>query len=117
MVIYQVAVIGAGAAGLAAARHLSADPQTFSYVVYEQTDQLGGTWVYTEDVGTDKLGQPVHTSMYKWLRYGAMWKFVQTDHPERTKLQPRCRAWPVGRVDESTVRAIYPQLTKCHRIT
>ncbi|XP_066288489.1 uncharacterized protein [Branchiostoma lanceolatum] len=63
-----VAVIGAGAAGLCAARHLSARPDQFVPTVYEQTDRVGGTWVYTDRVGTDEHGLPVHSSMYKNLR-------------------------------------------------
>ncbi|XP_078609486.1 uncharacterized protein LOC144880836 isoform X2 [Branchiostoma floridae x Branchiostoma japonicum] len=64
----RVAVIGAGAAGLCAARHLSARPDQFVPTVYEQTDRVGGTWVYTDRVGTDEHGLPVHSSMYKNLR-------------------------------------------------
>ncbi|XP_014275823.2 uncharacterized protein [Halyomorpha halys] len=64
----RVCVIGCGAAGLAAARHLSASPELFEVVVYEQTSQIGGTWVYTDKVGQDEYGLPIHTSMYKSLR-------------------------------------------------
>ncbi|XP_014291490.1 uncharacterized protein [Halyomorpha halys] len=64
----RVCVIGCGAAGLAAARHLSASPELFEVVVYEQTSQIGGTWVYTDKVGQDEYGLPIHTSMYKNLR-------------------------------------------------
>ena len=64
----RVAVIGAGAAGLSAARHLVADAERFSCTVFEQTGAVGGTWVYTEQVGTDDFGLPVHSSMYKSLR-------------------------------------------------
>ncbi|XP_022091406.1 flavin-containing monooxygenase FMO GS-OX-like 2 [Acanthaster planci] len=64
----KVAVIGGGAAGLCAARYLSAKPSLFQATVYEQSDQVGGTWVYRDDVGTDKYGQPIHSSMYSRLR-------------------------------------------------
>ncbi|XP_038066924.1 flavin-containing monooxygenase FMO GS-OX-like 2 isoform X4 [Patiria miniata] len=64
----RVAVIGGGAAGLCAARYLRAKPDVFQAVVYEQADQIGGTWVYTENVGKDKYGLPVHSSMYQRLR-------------------------------------------------
>ena len=61
---------GCGAAGLCAARHLaSAVPaHSLSLKVYEQSDSVGGTWVYTDNVGVDKHGLPVHSSMYKNLR-------------------------------------------------
>lgn len=65
----RVAVVGAGAAGLCAARHLLSCPELVSrVVVLEQSKKLGGTWVYTETVGYDTFGLPVHTSMYKSLR-------------------------------------------------
>ena len=66
----SVAVIGAGAAGLCAARHLSAAAASHDLriKVFEQTDNIGGTWVYTDNVGTDTHGLPVHSSMYKNLK-------------------------------------------------
>ncbi|XP_064610332.1 uncharacterized protein LOC135474701 isoform X2 [Liolophura sinensis] len=64
----RVAVIGAGSAGLCALRHYSSRPEDFSVVAFEQTDTVGGTWVYTDQVGTDRFGLPVHSSMYKSLR-------------------------------------------------
>ncbi|KAG7484101.1 hypothetical protein MATL_G00045540 [Megalops atlanticus] len=65
----RVAVVGAGAAGLCAARHILSRQDTFAPpVVYEQTKQLGGTWVYEERVGSYDNGLPIHSSMYRNLR-------------------------------------------------
>nr|WPH24932.1 flavin-dependent monooxygenase 3C [Chilo suppressalis] len=64
----RVCVIGAGAAGLCAGRHLLADPSVGLVDILEQTSQLGGTWVYTESTGCNDFGLPIHTSMYKNLR-------------------------------------------------
>ncbi|XP_077185907.1 uncharacterized protein LOC143833686 [Paroedura picta] len=65
----RVAVIGAGAAGLCAARHILAYSETFlPPVVFEASGQLGGTWVYTEQTGEDEEGQPICSSMYRDLR-------------------------------------------------
>nr|XP_056708276.1 uncharacterized protein LOC130479945 [Euleptes europaea] len=65
----RVAVIGAGAAGLCAARHILTNPDAFlPPVVFEASDQLGGTWVYTEQTGEDAEGWPIHSSMYHDLR-------------------------------------------------
>ncbi|XP_075973947.1 flavin-containing monooxygenase 1 isoform X2 [Anticarsia gemmatalis] len=64
----RVCVIGAGAAGLCAARHLLVEPCVAVVDLLEQAGQLGGTWVYTENVGYDDFGLPIHTSMYKSLR-------------------------------------------------
>lgn len=67
----KVCIVGAGAAGLAAARQCTdaayADVVQ-QVVVYEQVDRVGGTWVYTDQTGFDEYGLPVHTSMYKNLR-------------------------------------------------
>ncbi|CAB3407091.1 unnamed protein product [Caenorhabditis bovis] len=54
-----VCVIGAGAAGLAAAKHSVA--KSLNVEVFEQTGQIGGTWVYSEKRGC-------HSSMYKNLK-------------------------------------------------
>lgn len=65
MKITSVAVIGAGTAGLCSAKHaLAAGMQV---TVFEQADQVGGTWVYTDDVASDNQGVAVHTSMYQGL--------------------------------------------------
>ncbi|XP_056103774.1 uncharacterized protein LOC130082889 [Rhinichthys klamathensis goyatoka] len=65
----RVAVIGAGPAGLCAARHILSRPETFDPpVVYEMADHLGGTWFYEERVGPHDNGYPIHSSMYRDLR-------------------------------------------------
>ncbi|XP_051903059.1 uncharacterized protein LOC127588393 isoform X1 [Hippocampus zosterae] len=64
MELLRVAVIGAGAAGLCAARHVLSRPERFAPpVVFELTADVGGTWRYQERVGPD-----VRCSMYKNLR-------------------------------------------------
>ncbi|XP_034942590.1 flavin-containing monooxygenase FMO GS-OX-like 7 [Chelonus insularis] len=63
-----VAVIGAGVAGLIVVRHISAKSQNFNVTLFEQTDKIGGTWVYTDETELDKNGLPIHSSMYKNLR-------------------------------------------------
>lgn len=63
----KVCVIGAGAAGLCAARHLAANLR-YEITVYEQTNEVGGTWVYKEESGLDENGLPIHSSMYQNLR-------------------------------------------------
>lgn len=63
----RIAIIGGGAAGLIAARHIAA-LDTYSLILFEQTDQIGGTWVYTDETNLDKHGLAIHSSMYKNLR-------------------------------------------------
>ncbi|TYG77496.1 hypothetical protein ES288_D03G199800v1 [Gossypium darwinii] len=67
----HVAVIGAGAAGLVAARELRREGH--SVVVFERGHEVGGTWVYTPQVEPDPLGldpnRPIiHSSLYSSLR-------------------------------------------------
>nr|CAB3249700.1 flavin-containing monooxygenase FMO GS-OX-like 2 [Phallusia mammillata] len=63
----RIAVIGAGAAGLCAARLLSAE-KNFETVVFESTNHVGGTWFYIDETKSDKNGLVIHSSMYKNLR-------------------------------------------------
>lgn len=63
--IKSVAVIGAGAAGLCAAKHALA--AGYRVTVFEQSDQVGGTWNYTDQVQVDGQGAEVHSSMYQGL--------------------------------------------------
>ncbi|KAL3334873.1 hypothetical protein AABB24_031210 [Solanum stoloniferum] len=67
----NVAVIGAGSAGLVTARELQREGH--SVVVFERENQLGGTWVYTpaaesDPVGIDPNREIVHSSLYSSLR-------------------------------------------------
>lgn len=61
----RIAIIGAGAAGICAARH-SVDAG-HEVTIYEQTNNIGGTWVYTDNVGKDENGLNIHSSMYQGL--------------------------------------------------
>ncbi|XP_065857958.1 flavin-containing monooxygenase FMO GS-OX-like 4 [Euphorbia lathyris] len=67
----HVAVIGAGAAGLVAARELRREGH--EVVVFERQSQIGGTWVYDHRVEGDPLSlnptrSIIHTSLYSSLR-------------------------------------------------
>ncbi|CAN8245242.1 unnamed protein product [Cochlearia groenlandica] len=67
----HVAVIGAGAAGLVAARELRREGH--SVVIFERQKQVGGTWIYTDQAESDPLSvdptRPVvHSSVYRSLR-------------------------------------------------
>lgn len=61
----KVAVVGAGAAGLCAIRH--ALSFGCDVTAFEQSDKVGGTWVYSEETGRDKHGNELHSSMYRGL--------------------------------------------------
>merc|ERR1712137_1012669 len=49
-----------GAAGLVAAKRFL--EEGWNVCVFEQGDQIGGTWIYTEEIGTEE--KHIHTSMY-----------------------------------------------------
>ncbi|GER28026.1 flavin-containing monooxygenase-related family protein [Striga asiatica] len=71
LVSRNVAVIGAGAAGLSAALELRKEGHIV--VVYERATQVGGTWAYTPETETDPLGldparKVIHSSLYASLR-------------------------------------------------
>ncbi|ESQ29138.1 hypothetical protein EUTSA_v10023453mg [Eutrema salsugineum] len=69
---YQhVAVIGAGASGLVAARELRREGHTA--VVFDREKQVGGLWIYSPKAESDPLGLDptrsiVHSSVYESLR-------------------------------------------------
>ncbi|KAF7137154.1 hypothetical protein RHSIM_Rhsim07G0030500 [Rhododendron simsii] len=67
----KVAIIGAGVSGLVTARELLREGHRV--VVYEKSNQPGGTWVYDTRVESDSLGldpkrEIVHCSLYSSLR-------------------------------------------------
>lgn len=65
LITMRVAIIGAGTAGLTAAKNcLHAG---FDVVVYELYTIVGGTWIYTDQTGKDEYGLHIHTSMYRGL--------------------------------------------------
>lgn len=61
----SVCVIGAGGAGLCAIKN-SVD-HGLKVAAFELTSSIGGTWVITDEVGKDKYGNDIHSSMYKNL--------------------------------------------------
>lgn len=64
--IIKIAIIGAGPSGLCCAKH--ALDHGHDVTVYEMNSKVGGTWVYTDRVGSDEIGVTVHSSMYQGLR-------------------------------------------------
>lgn len=61
----SVAIIGAGPFGLAAARHSLAANHVV--MVFEQSDQLGGTWVYRENSENGDCSTTRSSAMYEGL--------------------------------------------------
>lgn len=77
----RIAVIGAGPSGLAQLRAFQSaqttstgqklDPKDFKndfkVVCFEKQSDWGGLWNYTWRTGLDEHGEPVHSSMYRYL--------------------------------------------------
>lgn len=61
----SLCIIGAGTAGLCSARQALA--HNLSPTVFELSNEIGGTWVYKNEVGIVN-GIDVHSSMYTNLR-------------------------------------------------
>lgn len=64
----KICIVGAGAAGLAAARQCLDEKYNFDCTVFEKAGEIGGTWVFDSRIGLDEYGLPIHTSMYKNLK-------------------------------------------------
>jgi cation diffusion facilitator CzcD-associated flavoprotein CzcO len=63
--VKRVCVLGAGTCGLCATKNLV--EAGFTPVVLERRSEIGGLWVYTDQVGCDEFGLPMHSSLYKGL--------------------------------------------------
>lgn len=61
----KIGIIGAGPAGLCAIKH--AVSFGCDVIAFEQSDKIGGTWNYTDNVEMDKYGLEEHSSMYQGL--------------------------------------------------
>jgi len=63
----RVAIIGAGPSGLSLLNALKKLDHEMEVVCYEKQDRAGGLWNYTWRTGTDKHGEPLANSMYRYL--------------------------------------------------
>ena len=59
----KVAIIRAVAAELCCAHHITGGLKSFQVHVYEKSDVVGGTWVYSHEAVPDS----VHSSVYMYL--------------------------------------------------
>lgn len=65
--VKSVAVIGAGPSGLTSAKY--GIEQGLEVTVYEQSNDVGGVWQYTDRIGKNRFGVQIHSAMYQNLRY------------------------------------------------
>ena len=64
----RVVVIGAGASGLCALRHLAEKSELYEPVAFEKMDTIGGIWVYDDRTGLDENGDVMYSNIYKTLK-------------------------------------------------
>ncbi|KAJ6641538.1 Senecionine N-oxygenase, partial [Pseudolycoriella hygida] len=77
--VSNIVIIGSGPSGLVAAKY--AIEQGFNVTVFEQNEAIGGVWWYTDEIGENKYGVPIHTSMYKGLRTNVPTQMMEySDH-------------------------------------
>lgn len=62
----KLCIIGAGVAGMCAIKR-AIEFGCEEVIAFEQCREIGGTWICREEIGKDKYGLPVHSSMYKGL--------------------------------------------------
>lgn len=62
----KLCVIGVGVSGLCALKR-AIEYGCEEVIAFEQSCEIGGTWMCREEIGMDKYGLPVHSSMYKGL--------------------------------------------------
>ncbi|XP_020280047.1 flavin-containing monooxygenase FMO GS-OX-like 4 [Pseudomyrmex gracilis] len=85
----RIAIVGGGVAGLVVLRHVLSKLDTYNPTLFEQTDQIGGTWVYTDETDVDKHGLMIHSSMYKNLKTNLPKEVMQIpDFPFRDQEGP-----------------------------
>lgn len=63
----KIAIIGAGASGLAAAKNALDFKQNI--VIFEKSGFIGGIWAYTDKLEVDEYFVSTHSPMYQGLRY------------------------------------------------
>lgn len=64
----RVCVIGAGRAGLAAVKLLADEIDKFDVVAFERNPDVGGLWIYRDNMNVDEHGLPAHSGIYKHLK-------------------------------------------------
>ena len=87
----KLCIVGAGVSGLCSIKR--AIEYECEVIAFEQSAEIGGTWILREDIGKDKYGLNVHSSMYKYLT---------TDIPKEVMSYP---SYPYPDTDESYISA------------
>lgn len=114
----RVAIIGAGPSGLAQLRAFQSafdkGAEPVELVCFEKQSDWGGQWNYTWRTGLDANGEPVHSSMYRYLWSNgpkeclefADYSFEEHFGKPIASYPPRAVLWDYikGRVEKAGVR-------------
>lgn len=114
----RVAIIGAGPSGLAQLRAFQSAAENGAEEVeltcFEKQSDWGGQWNYTWHTGLDDKGEPVHSSMYRYLWSNgpkeclefADYSFEEHFGKPIASYPPRAVLWDYikGRVEKANVR-------------
>ncbi|CAB4057059.1 MCM8 [Lepeophtheirus salmonis] len=91
----KIAIIGAGAAGVCAARRAVSLLRNWVPYVFELGSQVGGTWIYDDNVGINlSTGDPIHSSMYKGLKTNLPKEHTEF-HTKVLSVCPRGSKWSI----------------------
>lgn len=98
----QVAVIGAGAAGLCAAKYLLG--QGIDVVIHELGSHIGGLWVYENDNGLSPAYQSLHVNSEIAVTAYKDFPFPPSARctPITARWRPTCRPMPIISICDPT---------------
>lgn len=127
----RIAIIGAGPSGMAQLRAFqSAKAKGLNIpeiVCFEKQSDWGGLWNYTWRTGVDKHGEPVHSSMYRYLWSNgpkealefADYSFEEHFGKPISSYPPRTVLWDYikGRAEKANVKDLVRFNTAIHDVT
>ena len=127
----RIAIIGAGPSGLAQLRAFESARRKGAaipdIVCFEKQEDWGGLWNYTWRTGLDEYGEPVHSSMYRYLWSNgpkealefADYSFEEHFGAPIPSYPPRAvlRDYIAGRVEKSDVRKYIRFRTPVRNVT
>ncbi|XP_071142142.1 uncharacterized protein [Mytilus edulis] len=79
--IKRIGIIEAGLHGISALRRLSQN-ENFKLTCFERNFDLGGTWLYTDQIKEDIYGRPITSAIYHNLRNCSMPKYPDVENQE-----------------------------------
>ena len=112
----SICIIGAGPTGCAVFHALKRHNllTEFNVTIYEKQKEIGGLWNFNFHTGTDKNGEPVHSSMYRDLVINSPGENLEFfDYSYQKHFGKEITSFPVRSVmlDYFKGRYNYPEIT------